>query len=85
MIASSVAKQSLGFRFTINYWRYHLIGPRSYLIYDLCIIERSYKDVNKNVSNPFRYLNDHMHSFDCQLINTLNEPFILFTLVLYLR
>ena len=51
---------------------YHLMGLCSNKIYNLFIVEWSYEYLCRNVGNPFRSFHDHMYSFDCQPINTLN-------------
>ena len=71
MTSSIVSKQGLGFLLTINQSIYHLIGLRGYLIYDIFIAYRSYEDLSQNINNQFRYFNDHMHTFGCQLIDQL--------------
>ena len=70
--ASIIAKQSLGFRLKIEQSNYYSIGLRSNIIYDLFIVEQSYEDISRNVSNQFLLINDHMHTFYCQSIDQPN-------------
>ena len=77
--ASMIAKQSLSFWLTIDWLSYCSIGLHSTILYYLFIIEKSYEDLGRNVSNTFRSINDHMHTLCVnQLINLINLLFFKF-------
>ena len=78
-------KQSFGFWLTIDWPNYRSIGLRSNILYDLFIVYWSYTYLIRNVSTKFWSINDHMHTFDHQFIDKLNQPFNIFTFILNIR
>ena len=69
--ASIVDEKSRSFKLTIYLLWYHLIGIHSNIIYNYFIIEWSYEYLRWNLSNQFRSINDHMHTFDRQYIDQI--------------
>ena len=85
MKASISAENILDFRIIIERLSYGYNGLFINRIYNLFIMDKSYKDQIQNGSNQFRYLNDHMHSSNHQTINKSNWNYILPTFDSYIR
>ena len=77
-------KKNLNFWLTIDQSSYHSILLHSNIFYSLFIIEKSYEDLNWNVSNDFWYVNDRMHTLDCEFFQSIKITFYYFHISFYL-